>query len=245
MLIQKEKKYAKFRFSFILLFIFASFVACFALYMTNDDEEYIQTSKYIDNEDGDESKADELYTSKSVVNPVPKSESAGLDYFNTALILTSAQMGGLSDYIPKENLYIWGSDITDIDNVVVFAKEKNFESQYIILDSECVKSDNLAAISDLINRLKENDSDSAIYIVSVLPITAKKETNEISNSDIDSFNSNLLKLANENSAYYIDINSYFVGNDGKMPLSKTESDGEILNKEVYSEIIDFLLSHIV
>lgn len=242
MLIQKEKKYAKFRFSFILLFVFASFAACFVLYMTNEDDEYIQTAKYIDEEENKGSEANELYILKSVINPVPKSQPVDLDYFNDTVIIANEHMTGFSKFVPKEKLYN-GSFVSN--EIMAFVKDKSFKNMYFMLNSDCVKSESLTEVLGVMNQLKEDNSDLNIYLVSVLPITAEKEKDGISNSDIDSFNSSALKFADDNSIYYIDINSYFVGNDGKMPQSKVENDGTTLTDEAYSEIVDFLLSHIV
>lgn len=241
-MIQKEKKYAKFRFSFILLFIFASFAACFVLYMTNEDDEYIQTTKYIDEEKDKTYEAGELYTSKGVVNPVPKSQPADMTYFDDTVIIANEQMTGFSKFIPSENLYNGGFTLNEI---ISYIKDKSFKKLYIILDAECVKLDSLTEISNVLNKLEKEKSDLQIYLVSVLPITAEKEEDGISNSDIESFNSSVLKFANERNVYYIDVNSYFVGNDGKMSKSKVENDGTTLTDEAYSEIVDFLLSHIV
>ncbi len=242
MQIQKEKKYAKFRFSFVLLFIFASFIACFVLYMTNEDDEYIQTAKYIDEEESKDSGVNELYISKTVVNPVPKSQPADMTYFNDAVIIANGQMTGFSKLIPIENLYNGGFVSNEI---LAFVKDKSFKNLYFMLDNDCINSDSLMEISFILNQLKDSKSELNIYFVSVLPITVEKEKDGISNSDIDSFNSSALKFADENSVYYIDINSYFVGNDGKMPQSKVENDGITLTDETYFEIVDFLLSHIV
>lgn len=241
-MIQKEKKYAKFRFSFILLFIFASFAACFALYMTNDDDEYVQTTKYIEEKENQDCEANNIYTSKSVINPVPKSQPADMTYFNDAVIIANEQMTGFSKFIPSESLYNGGFTPNEI---ISYIKDKSIKKLYIILDTECVKLDNLTAMSNVLNQLEKEKSDLQIYLVSVLPITAEKETEDISNSDIDNYNSIALKFADENSIYYIDVNSYFVGNDGKMPKIKVENDGTTLTDEAYSEIVDFLLSHIV
>lgn len=241
-MIQKEKKYAKFRFSFILLFIFASFAVCFALYMTNDDDEYVQTTKYIEEKENQGCEANNIYISKSVINPVPKSQPADMTYFNDAVIIANGQMTGFSKFIPSESLYNGGFTPNEI---ISYIKDKSIKKLYIILDTECVKLDNLTVISNVLNQLEKEKSDLQIYLVSVLPITAEKETEDISNSDIDNYNSIALKFADENSIYYIDVNSYFVGNDGKMPKIKVENDGTTLADEAYSEIVDFLLSHIV
>ncbi len=241
-MIKKEKKYARFRFSFVLLFIFASFAACFALYMTNEDDEYVQTEEYLDDEKESIKEVNELYTKKGVVNPVPKSQTAELEYFDNTIVFANEQMTGFFAFIPKDNI-CYGR--LDLNRIKSFINDKSFKRAYVMLDVDCVKSDSLTMLSDAIDLLRMKESDLTVYIVSVLPITAEKEKDGISNSEIDSFNSGILRFANDNGINYIDINSYFVGNDGKMPRSKTEYDGVTLTDEAYSEIADFLLSHTV
>ena len=69
MINQREKKKAKFRFSFILLFIFASFAVCFVFYMKED---FVVTSEMIDNTTDAVVYIDPVGESSSVINPVPK-----------------------------------------------------------------------------------------------------------------------------------------------------------------------------
>ncbi|MDE6599313.1 MAG: hypothetical protein K2K34_04455 [Oscillospiraceae bacterium] len=74
---QREKKKAKFRISFIILFIFASFAVCFTMYMKEDFE--------ITEEMLDEHSKAVVYIDSSVrdsvlVNPVPKSEKKSDSY---------------------------------------------------------------------------------------------------------------------------------------------------------------------
>lgn len=83
-----------------------------------------------------------------------------------------------------------------------------------------------------------------IYLVSAIPVKADNETETITNADIESFNSLLLKFASENNVNYLDLNTFLVGNDGKLSDNKAEAVGDRLKKDTYLEIADFLLTHI-
>lgn len=246
MQIRKEKKHAKFRFSFILLFIFASFAACFALYMNSDNAIPVSNSHTEEDSDTD---IDSLYEEKtSVVNPVPKSERAQDDYFNNALVLAPEQMRGLSDYgaVPRDNLFTGSFTSSDImtGSAVSFLTGKDYSALYIFFGADNALSQDLSGLEQLISDIGERGESVKIYLVSAIPLKADSETETLSNADIESFNSLLLKFADENSVNYLDLNTFLVGNDGKLPNGKAESVGDRLKKDTYLEIADFLLTHI-
>lgn len=246
MQIRKEKKHAKFRFSFILLFIFASFAACFALYMKSDDAIPVSNSNTEETSDID---SDELYEEKtSVVNPVPKSERAQDGYFDSTLILAPEQMRGLSDYgaVSRDNLFTGDFTPSDImtSTAVSFLTGKDYSSLYIFFGTDSALSQGFDGLSQLISDINEKSDNVKIYLVSAIPIKADNETETITNANIESFNSLLLKFASENNVNFLDLNTFLVGNDGKLPDNKAEAVGDRLKKDTYLEIADFLLTHI-
>lgn len=246
MQIRKEKKHAKFRFSFILLFIFASFAACFALYMKSDDAIPVSNSNTEETSDID---SDELYEEKtSVVNPVPKSERAQDGYFDSTLILAPEQMKGLSDYgaVPRDNLFTGDFTPSDImtSTAVSFLTGKDYSSLYIFFGTDSASTQVFDGLSQLISDINEKSDNVKIYLVSAIPIKADNETETITNANIESFNSLLLKFASENNVNFLDLNTFLVGNDGKLPDNKAEAVGDRLKKDTYLEIADFLLTHI-
>ena len=228
MQIQKEKKHAKFRFSFILLFIFASFAACFALYMRSDSDDILPASKNLSEENNDVLDDSEAYADRTdIINPVPKSSRAEDGYFDNALILASNQMRGLSDYgaVPRDNMYTGDFSPSDIitNGAASFVYGKNYDSIYIMFGANSAFAADFEELSKFI---------------------ADSEAEGLTNTEIESFNSLLLKYANENGVHYIDLNTFLVGNDSKLPKSKAESVGDRLKKDTYLEIADFLLTHI-
>lgn len=247
MQIRKEKKHAKFRFSFILLFIFASFAACFAMYMNSENDAVPVSNSHID-EKGD-ADSGSLYAEKtSVVNPVPKSERAQDGYFDNALILASEQMRGLSDYgaVPRDNLFTGDFTPSDImtSTAVSFLTGRDYGAVYIFFGADSALSQDFGGLAELISDISQKEGAVKIYLVSAIPIKADSETEMLANANIESFNSLLLKFADENNVNYIDINTYLVGNDGKLPNGKAEAVGDRLKKDTYLEIADFLLTHI-
>ena len=249
MQIQKEKKHAKFRFSFVLLFIFTSFAACFAMYMRSESDDILPASKTLNEENNEEITGGEEFIEKtSVINPVPKSARADDGYFDNVLILASNQMRGLSDYgaVPRDNICTDDFSPSDIitSGAASFVDGKNFESVYIMFGASAAASADFSELTEFIEKLGNENDSVKIYLTSLIPLKSDSETEDLTNSKIDSFNSILLGFANENNVYYIDLNTFLVGNDGKLPKSKAESVGDRLKKDTYLEIADFLLTHI-
>lgn len=246
MQIRKEKKHAKFRFSFILLFIFASFAACFALYMNSDNAIPVSNTRTEEDTNVD---SDSLYEEKiSVVNPVPKSERAQDGYFENTIVLAPEQMRGLSDYgaVPRDNLFTGSFTPTDImtSSAVSFLAGKDYSAIYIFWGYDSVSVQDFGGLSQLVSDIGKKSESVKIYLVSVIPLKADSETETLTNTDVENFNSLLLKFANENNVNFIDLNTFLVGNDGKLPKSKAETVGDRLKRDTYLEIADFLLTHI-
>lgn len=248
MQIKKEKKHAKFRFSFVLLFIFASFAACFALYMNGDGDDAVFVSNNHAAETPDNAAENTYEVKASVINPVPKSDRAQEDYFESSLIIAAEQMRGLSDYgaVPRDNLYTGEFTPADIaaESVISFLTGKDYDNLYIMFGADSAAVQDFESLSGLVTEVTQNREKVKIYLVSAIPLKAENENETLSNAGIESFNSLLLNFANENNVNYIDLNTYLIGNDGKLPNGKAESVGDRLKKNTYLEIADFLLTHI-
>ena len=171
---------------------------------------------------------------------------------------------GLSDYqlVPIKNVYAEiGMNIEKINTdtiqtqfgqttVLEGLKQAKPENIYIMLGSNGIAwlsvSDMISYYSEFVDSVKQNLPDSNIYILSIPPVTAARESAEeepILNSDIDKYNSELLKMADEKKIYYVDINTALKGNDGKFPEENAAEDGMHFKKTTYSIMLDYILSH--
>ena len=262
MITQKEKKKAKFRASFIFLFIFASFAVCFVLYMKEDFE---LTPEML--EDASEAFVyiDPVGERSTIINPVPSSERQEDSYYDDAVFIGSKALSGLADYgyIKSENMII-SDDITLANfNTVILSDgdpdsgstaadtviSKNPGKLYIMVginDLDRADSPNLfGELESFIGSVKESVPDVKIYLMSVLPVSAEMESRIASNAAIDAYNSQLLHFADRIKACYIDVNTNFKGNDGRLPASLAEVNGIKLKKESYSVLSEYILTHTV
>lgn len=245
---QQEKKRAKFRVSFIFLFIILSFAVCFYFYMKGDFDPSKAASSG-NNDDSILSVFEGLKnTEKKVVNPVQKSKPKDKSYFKDVFFVGDNRMSGMYNYgiIAQENMLLGDSlSVSDISEKDI----PECKAVYFMLGMKDLdKIEDEAAFDNLgnvIDALKERGLDD-IYLVSLIPVSAKYEGENpgASNALIDSYNSALLGFANSKNVYYLDVNTMFVGNDGKLQEAKTEANGVRLTKKAYEEIGEYILSHI-
>ena len=256
----REKKKVKFRISFIFLFIIASFLACFTLYMKDGD--FVVTEEMFEEEQEDVIYIETVGQGTSRVNPVPVSEKQGSEYYNDAVFIGSKSLAGLSDYgfVEAENMLLSDSiKLSNINTVIISENDvqntiadavisKKAKKVYIMIGLyELSNIDETSIFNELegfIEAVHDSDPEVEIYLMSVLPLPAEIEATVASNADIDAFNSLLLKFADKEQVSYLDVNTSLKGNDGKLPASAAEINGTRLTKEMYGFVSDYILSHV-
>ena len=190
---------------------------------------------------------DEQHT---IINPIAAGETVDESYFESVLLIGGSQMRGLSDYgfIPTDRMLLDDSfTLSQLGSEEITSKidELSVKAVYIMPCSNATKNyseENISeALDDFVDKLSEKNIK--IFIVSVLPIPASAETDLITNSTADGFNSAMLKYSNSKNLYYLDINTQYKGNDGKLPASAVEGKSTRLKRDVYSEIAEYILSH--
>ena len=103
----------------------------------------------------------------------------------------------------------------------------------------------LERYSKFIDEIRKVHPDVLVYIESIMPVTKEKsETTDIKNDRITAYNEELLKMAKEKQCYYVDVNSYFRGEDGYLPTN-IGSDGIHLGPAKYREMANYILSRAV
>lgn len=256
---QREKKKAKFRISFIFLFTFASFAVCFAMYMKEDFE---ITEEMLDDRSEAVVYIDPAGRDAAFVNPVPKGEKKSADYYNDALFIGSSALAGLSDYgyTDPENMLLSDSIRLDNFNTLILSenneqssiaeavRRKNASKIYImtgLYDLADINSDKLFdSLENFIDDIVSQRPGVKIYLISLFPVPSETESIVASNADIDLYNSLLLKFSDKMRVGYLDVNTDFKGNDGKLPSFAAELNGIRLKKEYYEKLSDYILTHV-
>lgn len=255
---QREKKKPKFRLSFVFLFIFASFAVCFVLYMR---EEFEITEDMFDDSSEAVVYIEPVGQGSTLVNPIPESEKKDGDYYSDAVFIGSKALAGLSDYgyVSSENMLL--SDSIRLDNFSTLilsadgeqsslaeaVSRKNAGKVYIMVglyDLDDIDSKSLFdGLEGFIDAVNAQGADRTIYLVSLFPVPAETEGVVAMNTDIDAYNSLLLKFADKAQVGYLDVNTSFKGNDGKLPSSAAELNGIRLKEEYYGKLSEYILTH--
>lgn len=258
----------RFRFKVVFIIFIIVTAVCFFIYMTgaNLGNDETENNMFLSSDVSKiESIADDSPDKvKEIINPVPLSEPLTETYFGKCAFVGDSITVGLSDYqlVPIKNVYAEiGMNIEKINTdtiqtqfgqttVLEGLKQAKPENIYIMLGSNGIAwlsvSDMISYYSEFVDSVKQNLPDSNIYILSIPPVTAARESAEeepILNSDIDKYNSELLKMADEKKIYYVDINTALKGNDGKFPKENAAEDGMHFKKTTYSIMLDYILSH--
>lgn len=256
---QNEKKKAKFRVSFLFLFIFASFAVCFVLYMKEDFE---VSPDMIEPASNDVVYIEPVGGGSSVINPVPASERGEEDYYDDAVFIGSTALAGLSDYgyVKSANMLLSDSiGLSNFSSATLSADgvESGMSDAamrlapkkiYIMVGINDISASggnvSFDGLKEFIGDIKDSDSGVKIYLMSLLPVTSENESRTAANQDIDEYNSKLLEFADSMNVYYLDVNTVFKGNDGKLPASYAEVNGVKLKKSGYEKLSEYILTHI-
>ena len=215
--------------------------------------------------DSDLESQGETQEHKQIENPVPESNALTPTYFAKCAFVGDSITVGLSDYqlVPMKNVIAEiGMNIEKINTekmqnafgettVLEALTQAEPENIYIMLGSNGIAwmsiDEMIAEYSEFTEGVRKSLPDSNIYVLSIPPVTEKKENSDepILNSNIDEYNSKLLELANKNGYYYVDINTELKGDDGKFPEENAADDGMHFNKATYDVMLDYILRHVV
>lgn len=201
-----------------------------------------------------------------LVNPVPENAVAGPAYLTSCAFVGDSITTGLSGYgfVPNDRvLAAQGMNIDKINSATIKTASGemkildaltalNPQNIYIMLGSNGIawltNEKMIQEYSAFVDEVQANLPESTIYILSIPPVSAEKETDPdgaISNADIDTYNSALLSMADEKKLYFVDINTGLKGNDGKLPGNCAAGDGMHFQKGTYQIMLDYILHHTV
>lgn len=195
--------------------------------------------------------------SGSLINPVPESPRADLSYLKNCVFigdshilrLTSTKYMG-DDAIQKSNVLAYeGLGVPNLAEKIPASSVRSLDPEiiYIMMGTNSVNNPvegNVKGYLDYIKSLKELMPAAKIYIMSIPPVGKNVEERSyipILNSTVDAYNDGILKMANENGCYYLNIHPLLESDEGYLVNTK---DGLHVNAENYDIIIDYILTHI-
>lgn len=273
---KRNRPAVRFRFSMVIFIFIITLGSFFVMHMFDaniNDDEFIRNlynnSNSGENDDGKSSYDTVSENTIQIINPVPQSTNVkGKEYWKDCALVGDLTMLKIAsadtETIPKENVFAASNinieNINDTkisylngnDTIINLLKNSEYKYIYIMLGDDGIETLTIEQMvenySDFIREMKASIPNSKIYIMSIPPVTEKREqmqTNGVSNLKIDQFNSELLMLANSESVYFVDVNTTLKGNGGKLPNAFTESDNITLKSSSYKLIHDYILTHTV
>lgn len=195
--------------------------------------------------------------------PIPENTAAAeMNWLDDAVFIGDSLTYGLSAYeiLPADQVLahtginpqtILTSACIETENgtktVLEVLAEKTPGKIYIMLGANGVaflSSDTVVdCYGQLIDGIRELFPDTAIYLQSILPVTAEKSSDPAyANSKIDQYNAAIEALAVEKEIYYVNVAEALKDENGNLP-SDLSSDGMHFGPTIYQMWLDYLLRH--
>lgn len=263
----------RFNFWFMVILFMVAFVVCFVLYMVaaniNDnffgDEFNVTVAESDTAPTADQqptgSGAEDTDTSAAkpkVANPIASSPAADASYLDSCLLVTDRTLLGMKSTSTFKNII--GSDtlnavncntervettsgVVTISEAVGLIKPLNV---YIMLGSDIGSSSTeemIASYVSLISSLRNAAPDANIYVMEYPPVLGI--TDSVNNETINSYNSELLSMADRLDVYYISTGLDLKSATGDLDEQYWSAETGSLNSAAYDLIKGYVLTHTV
>ncbi|MDE5763509.1 MAG: hypothetical protein K2I00_00895, partial [Ruminococcus sp.] len=268
-----KKPKIRFNFGVFLLIFLLSFLICFVTYMfkANVDEMFFneveiaseenKLSSTIENDESDTILENLEYVSSltyNEFNPVPQSEALDDSYFDDCCLITDSTFNSIINYdkFSQSNIF-FSAELNAVscmttkidssfgnDNVYEIIKNKKPNILYIMLGSDISESsinDMINGYSNLVSNLHSVLPDMKIYVMQYPPALYDSET--LSNSKINDYNTQLLTMCNNLGINCIDINTAMKSELGTLKENYWSNEKLTYSDECYLSVFDYILTH--
>jgi len=191
---------------------------------------------------------------------VPECEKVDDSYFDDAVFVGDSLTMGISYFsgFNSEFMCMAGLSTRNIDTdplpngKTVLESIKSMDhvgKVYIMLGTnEAIyqkPNEFIARYSAFIDNIRMYYPNAQIYIQSIMPMSQSRSiTAGLKNHMITDHNKYLKTLSDDKKCYYVDLNSYFAGEDGFLP-ENAGSDGIHLSPDNYRKLADYLRTHAI
>lgn len=191
---------------------------------------------------------------------VPEQKSVDNSYFDDAVFVGDSLTMGISYFagFNSEFLCIAGLSTKSLASEPLangktvyqtIAEMEHMNKIYIMLGTNEMALEKpqefIARYGEFIDYVRKYFPNVVVYVQSIMPVSAKRSENSgIKNYMVTDHNKYILDLAVQKQCYYIDVNSFFAGEDGFLP-EDAGGDGIHLSPENYRKMADYLKTHAV
>ena len=209
--------------------------------------------------DGDEVSApEENHVRAQVTNPVPQSAAADYaTYFDNCCLITDStllEMGeytSFTDVIGDSSLNAASCTTAKVESnygtVTIYdtLKLKKPENVYIMLGSDIGVSpteDMTASYTALIENLTAVLPNMNIYIMQIPPVIT--DNAPVTNELINTYNEQLLAMANSSNVYCIDTSTALKSVDGNLKEEYWSAEDKKFTEDMYKAVAEYILTHV-
>ncbi len=193
-----------------------------------------------------------------VTNPVPQSAAADYaTYFDNCCLITDSTLLEIGEHTSFTDVI--GDAALNAANCTTAKVESNYgtvtiydtlklkkpENVYMMLGSDIGVSpteDMIANYTALIENLTEVLPDMNIYIMQIPPVItdAAPVTNEL----INTYNEQLLAMANSKNVYCIDTSTALKSIDGNLKEEYWSAEDKKFTEDMYKAVVEYILTHV-
>lgn len=192
-------------------------------------------------------------------SPVPESWVAkDSSYYDTCAFVGDSHTNGLGGYGFVNTSRVFARDGLSISNIresisVSAIAAVNPENVYIMMGTNGVAwlkpEDMVESYESFVNEIEASLPYANIYILSIPPVSYERSSTtdakkNISIDRINTYNEQLLEMAESNHWYYVDTFSAVCNDYGYLDSTMT-TDGVHMKKELYNSFLDYILNHTV
>ena len=209
-----------------------------------------------DAEDVTDAEAADKPAEVKVNNPVPESAAVDASYFDSCCLVTDStllQMGtytDMKDVLGNAELNAASCLTTQINSsygkikVYETMKVKKPDTLYLMLGSDIGLSPMDAMVQNyttLVTSIHNDRPDMKIYVMQLPPVAYDTET--VTNEMINTYNGQLLSMADSIGVYCIDTNTALKSADGVLSAEYWSEETASLTEAAYKTVAGYILTH--
>ncbi|MBE6913988.1 MAG: hypothetical protein E7472_03510 [Ruminococcaceae bacterium] len=172
------------------------------------------------------------------------------EYFADAAMLGNSLVQGMQLYSGMSTMDFFCKESVRVDNCDAFVSALNREQygkiyiEFGINETYFALDTFITAYGKLIDRLRSEQPEAEIYIMSLTPVTADKAASGFSISKIKEMNAGLLALAEEKACWYMDVFTPLLDASGYLSADyAADWDGAHFNTNGYLAWADVIRTH--
>lgn len=229
-----------------------------SIVVEENPEEDDEAGEEAEEESSAEEQAENNTEKAPVTNPVPQSAVADYaTYFDNCCLITDStlleigQHTAFTDVIGDSALNASNCTTAKVSSnygtVTIYdtLKLKKPQNVYLMLGSDIGTStaeDMIASYSTLIDNLTAVLPDMNIYVMQIPPVIMDSYT--VTNEIINSYNEQLLAMANSKNVHCLDTSTALKSVDGNLKSEYWSAEESKFNEDMYKAVVEYILSHV-